>query len=206
MILSPPGSPFDLPIDHRSGLGSVSSGGVPAAKLSADFQAAARLPYSPAAPDTAEFSVAPREKLQGIEKWALANQRESRIETFQFWSLKIPVIVASAGSSIMVKYNLDLTLIIAGALSGACVLVDGITRPGALRKFHHKAYFELSTLVDDIYAKWQRGLDSRINLNELAQKLFDQIIAKSKEVSDYLVEVETTDKGTTKSTQAQATR
>ena len=60
-----------------------------------------------------------REKLQNIQQWALANRKDSRIETFQFWSLKIPVVVASAGSAIMVKYNLDLALIVTGALSGA---------------------------------------------------------------------------------------
>src|SRR5664280_1059969 len=144
-----------------------------------------------------------RDKLISIQEWAKKNQQESQFETFLFWCLKVPVIVASAGAAVFVKFNFDLLVIVLGAVSAACVLIDGLARPGALRNYHHKAYFELTTLVDDIYTKWQRGtLDPHNNNNNsrsaLAEKLFDQIIAKSAEISAYLVDAETIDKGPTK--------
>lgn len=144
-----------------------------------------------------------RDKLISIQEWAKKNQQESQFETFLFWCLKVPVIVASAGAAVFVKFNFDLLVIVLGAVSAACVLIDGLARPGALRNYHHKAYFELTTLVDDIYTKSQRGtLDPHNNNNNnrsaLAEKLFDQIIAKSAEISAYLVDAETIDKGPTK--------
>ena len=139
------------------------------------------------------------EQLRIAQQWAKANRRQSLIEQFLFWSLKIPVIAATAGSAIFAKYGYDVIGAVLGGISAACVLIDGFARPGALRNFHHKAYFELNTMVGSVYAKWQRGmLDPNNDAAALARNLFDEIIATSKEIADYLLDVETTDKGQSK--------
>lgn len=67
--------------------------------------------------------------INSIILWAENNRCEAKWESFWFWALKVPVIVASAGYGLMLNLNLDWELALTGAVSAACVLIDGLYRP-----------------------------------------------------------------------------
>ena len=67
-----------------------------------------------------------KEQINSINLWADNNRREAKWESFWFWALKVPVIVATAGYG-LIPSGWELAL--AGAVSAACVLIDGLYRP-----------------------------------------------------------------------------
>ena len=122
-----------------------------------------------------------------------ANRAEARREQILFWALKIPVIAASAGYGAMLSFGWKEALAIWGAVASACVLIDGCYRPGALRNFHHKAYFDLSSLADDLVTKWQIGvLNGEKDRNTFAAKLIEESRVRKDKISAYLVDAEAT--------------
>jgi hypothetical protein len=132
------------------------------------------------------------EQLKNIQKWALGNRRQARREAVLFWSLKIPIIVASAGYGVAIKFGWENGLAIAGLLAAGCTMIDGFYQPGTLRNFHHKAYFELMSLADDIVAQWQVGKLSKKNKGSLAAKLIGEAQMRKNQIAAYLVEAEQT--------------
>ncbi len=131
------------------------------------------------------------EQIDGINQWAKANRSEARWETFWFWALKIPVVVATAGYGLLAKNIGPDGMAWAGAISAACVLIDGYFRPGSLRNAHHRAYFELRTLADDLLDQWDadtlRGAEKH---NEIAARLIDETRKRKAKVTGYLAEAE----------------
>ena len=94
----------------------------------------------------------------------------------------------------MIKFGWEPALAVSGALASACALIEGLYRPGALRNFHHKAYFDLSSLADDIVTKWHIGgvLNGEKDHNALAAKLIEESRARKEKISAYLVSAEAT--------------
>ncbi len=132
-------------------------------------------------------------QLDLIRDWALANRDEAKWEAVWFWALKIPVIVASAGYGALMKFGWEEALAVCGAFASACVLIDGFYRPGVLRNFHHKAYFELSALIDDITSQWQIAvLGGEKDCNALAAKLITEARAHKVKIANYLADAEAT--------------
>lgn len=132
-------------------------------------------------------------QFQLIKQWAEANRREAVRETVLYWALKVPVIIASAGYGAMMYYELKWMIAVAGAIASACALIDGIYKPGALRNFHHRAYFELNTLTDDLMDRWNTAvLRKEENLNMLAANLIDVARTRKSAISNYLVDAEAT--------------
>ena len=173
--------------------------GAPALSASHHPAAAAPpFPERPAAPPAEEpvdnkMPVELVGQLSLIRDWAWANRDEAKRETVWFWLLKIPVIVASAGYGAMLKFDWQWELAACGALASACVLIDGLSRPGALRNFHHKAYFELSALADDILAQWQIAvLGGEKDHNTLAAKLIAEARVRKEKIASYLADAEAT--------------
>ncbi|WP_332776484.1 hypothetical protein [Polaromonas sp.] len=134
-----------------------------------------------------------QEQIDSINLWANKNRREAKWESFWFWVLKVPVIVASAGYGLMLNLNLNWELALAGAVSAACVLIDGLYRPGNLRNFHHRAYFELRMLADDLSDQWKAALlkfDG--DINSVAAFLIEDARKRKAQIAGYLADAEAT--------------
>jgi hypothetical protein len=90
-----------------------------------------------------------------LEIWAVANRRDSRLDARRFWMLKIPAIIVAASGGIFAYFKPGILSVIAGAISSACVLLDGIYPGGQLRNTHYKAFLELRKLQFDMHNKWR---------------------------------------------------
>jgi hypothetical protein len=73
-----------------------------------------------------------KDHLARLEQWAQDNKRDARNDTWAFWSLKLPAILASTSAIIWVKFNVGTASVIAGAIASICVLIDGIHPRGTL--------------------------------------------------------------------------
>lgn len=132
-----------------------------------------------------------KEQINSINLWANNNRHEAKWDSFWFWALKVPVIVASAGYGLMLNLNLGWELALAGAVSAACVLIDGLYRPGNLRNFHHRAYFELRMLANDLSDQWKvLLLKSDSNINSEAARLIEDARQRKAKISGYLADAE----------------
>lgn len=133
------------------------------------------------------------EHIKVIAKWGKKNNEESRREAIYFWALKIPVIIATSSYGAMLHFGFEPGLAILGAIASAFTLIDGFYRPGELRNFHHKAYFELSNLANDLVAKWHAGvLSGERDTNKLAAALIEESRMRQAAISAYLTEAEAT--------------
>jgi hypothetical protein len=95
--------------------------------------------------------------VQKLEVWALQNQADARQDTIRFWALKLPAILFSAASSILILLKLEVVAAIAAAVATICVLIDGVNPGGMLRNAHLKAVHELRSLQHEVVAQWQVG-------------------------------------------------
>lgn len=132
-------------------------------------------------------------QIDSINLWAENNRSEAKWESFWFWALKLPVIVATAGYGVMLNLGWDWELALVGAVSAACVLIDGLYRPGNLRKFHHRAYFELRMLANDLADQWKAALlKSNGDLNSVAARLIEYASKRQAKIAGYLADAEAT--------------
>lgn len=132
------------------------------------------------------------EQIDGINQWAKANLREARWELFWFWALKAPVMIATAGYGLLARYDNQNGLAWAGAISAGCVLIDGFFRPGMLRQFHHRAYFELRTIADDLFDQWDTAalVTDEKQHNAIASRLIEDARKRKAKVANYLTDAE----------------
>ena len=129
-------------------------------------------------------------QIDEINQWAKANRREAMGESFWFWALKIPVIVATAGYGLLANNANGLAW--AGAIAAACVLIDGLFRPGTLRNFHHRAYFELNTIANDLFDQWDAAslVADEKEHNAIASRLIEEARKRKAKVINYLTDAE----------------
>jgi hypothetical protein len=129
-------------------------------------------------------------QIDSINLWAESNRREASQESFWFWALKVPVIVATAGYGLIPN---GWMLALAGAVSAACVLIDGLYRPGSLRNFHHRAYFELRMLANDLSDQWKVALlKTDGDIGSVAARLLEDARKRKAKIAGYLVDAEAT--------------
>jgi hypothetical protein len=132
-----------------------------------------------------------QEQITSINTWAESNRREARWETLLFWALKAPVICVSAGYALMHQLHWDWQLTVAGAISALCVLIDGLYRPGHLRNFHHRAFFQLRMLATDLSDQWKSALlTANGDLDGAAARLIDEARRRKSEISNLLAAAE----------------
>ena len=93
--------------------------------------------------------------LNELEKWAQANKKEALRDAMAFWVLKIPAILASAGSGILAYIDVKLVGLIAGFVAAVCVLIDSAYPRGMLRNTHLRAYHDLRILTTNMAVKWK---------------------------------------------------
>ena len=101
------------------------------------------------------------------------------------------MIATTAGYSLLAKYYSDKGMAWAGAISAACVLIDGLVRTGTLKNFHHQAYFELRTIADDLFDQWGvAALRGDEEHNAIASRLIEEARKRKAKVASYLAEAE----------------
>lgn len=96
-----------------------------------------------------------QDQLNELEVWAQANRKESRRDTFGFWILKAPAIMASTGSGILAYIDIKLVGLIAGFIAAVCVLIDAAYPRGMLRNTHLRAYHDIRNLTAEMAGKWR---------------------------------------------------
>src|SRR5436309_7897404 len=101
-----------------------------------------------------------KEQLLELETWAEENRKDARSDSIRFWVLKAPAILVSACGSVFAYFKLGVVSVIAGAVSGLCVLLDGLNPGGQLRNAHYKAFLELRKLQQDMQAQWRTAARS----------------------------------------------
>jgi len=92
--------------------------------------------------------------LMRLEDWAMANQKDADRDTWTFWSLKIPAILASATAGIWAHFNWTAASIFVGAAAGACIAIDGIYPRGTLRNIHLRAVHDIRNLSAHMLAQF----------------------------------------------------
>jgi hypothetical protein len=96
-----------------------------------------------------------RNELLELEEWAKANKRDASRDTWAFWGLKIPAILASASAGVWAHFGLTAVSVIFGAIASVCVIVDGIHPRGMLRNTHLRSYHDLRILIAQMVSEWR---------------------------------------------------
>jgi hypothetical protein len=135
--------------------------------------------------------VALQEQLRGLETWALANRRDSKLDAIKFWSLKIPAIVVAAGSGVSGYYELKGLAVIAGAVASLCVLIDALNPGGALRNAHLRAFNELRILQERMKSQWQVGFLRHQDSDSLAAWIIEGAKKEKNRINDAITIAET---------------
>jgi hypothetical protein len=119
-----------------------------------------------------------------LEEWAILNDRDARMDTLRFWSLKIPTILSSALAGVLAVTHLNTIAAMLAAFASACVLIDAVNPGGQLRNAHLRAVHDLRGLQHRIMKNWRIGIlrDKAGNclaaeILESAQKIRDKITA-----------------------------
>lgn len=94
-------------------------------------------------------------QLNELEEWAQANKKEAWRDAVAFWILKIPAMIASAGSGLLAYIDIKLVGLIAGFIAAVCVLIDATYPRGMLRNTHLRAYHDLRILTTEMAVKWR---------------------------------------------------
>lgn len=95
------------------------------------------------------------DELHDLEDWAAQNLRDSRQESFRYWLLKLPALLASASAGIFAYLQWNMTALIVGALGSICVLIDGLYPSGILRNAHLRAHHDLRALQQRMTNEWR---------------------------------------------------
>jgi len=130
--------------------------------------------------------------LQQLKVWADANAKDVRSDKIKLWSLKTPAIVAAASSGMIAALHWpSLVSAAAGFISGICVSLDGIMRPGAMLNTHKRAVHDLGILSNWITQEWDIGIFEQRNPNKLAGSILRAAQERWLEIAAYLEGVET---------------
>jgi hypothetical protein len=118
-----------------------------------------------------------------LEAWAVANRKDSRRDALRFWALKIPAALVSAGAAVLVYLGQPGISVVASAVAGFCVLLDGMNPGGSLRNARHRAFHDLRRLQHDLMFRW-RVEAWKVRTEKGREKLAAKIIKDSKSKLD----------------------
>jgi hypothetical protein len=131
------------------------------------------------------------DQLSELESWAQANKRDAQWDATRFWSLKIPAILVSASSGIFAHFEWQTFALIAGAIAGVCVLIDGLNPGGMLRNVHLRALHDLRNLQNEIVATWRIGSLEATDTESLTAKIIKGVQKKTRRIAAYIKDSET---------------
>jgi hypothetical protein len=132
------------------------------------------------------------DRIDQIEDWVKANEKEVKRDRLKFWGLKLPAILSSSASAAIPFFesNWGAVIAIAGTISIICVLLDGLTRPGKLLNVHLRAVHELRKLENDIKDEWEKGYLKGEDHNLLTAKIIESVQTERNKVGDYIKKAE----------------
>ena len=114
------------------------------------------------------------------------NQRDAKDDLLKFWALKVPAIAASTCAGLFVHFELNTISVIASTLGSVFIVLDGLLRPGMLRKVHVRALYDLRDLQSEVTRQWQIGCFQKKDENELAAEILSKALEKRSQIQAYL--------------------
>lgn len=132
-----------------------------------------------------------RDYLEELERWALANKKDMRLDTLAFWMLKLPAIFASASAGIWAYLQLPTISIICGAIASFCVIIDGLLPRGMLRNTHLRAYHDIRMLIYQIINQY-RSRPSTATADDTSRRLIREAEVERQEIASYVRDAEAT--------------
>ena len=128
-------------------------------------------------------------QLLELEQWADANQRDRKLDSVAFWSLKLPAVLASTRAGQLAHFQLTTIGVMAGAIASLCVLIDGVFPRGLLRNSHLRAYHDIRILSTNMMVQWrsrETGNDS-----EIARRIIRDAEPERQRIANYIRDAET---------------
>jgi len=184
---APTGAAAPSPLKPPSALaGPGSPGGLSAASAEARPQSVMGAAAT-ANPDLLPASL--EEAVQSLETWAVSNLGEAKRNGRLYWLLKIPAIVLSASSGLIIYFESPFATQLAGTAVAILVAVDGLRPPGRLRDIRYRAHAELRHLENRMIAQW-RSRPVGANSDEVLRRIIAEAQSERDRISAYLLEVE----------------
>ncbi|SEH04722.1 Uncharacterised protein [Candidatus Venteria ishoeyi] len=131
-----------------------------------------------------------RSYIEELEEWSKENKKEATLDTFAFWSLKLPAIIVAATTGLWAHYELEHISIISGSVASICIAIDGIHPRGLLRNTHLRAHHDIRSLLTIIVNKW-RMRNSKAKLENIMREIIRDSEPKREEIAKYIREAET---------------
>lgn len=129
--------------------------------------------------------------LREIGEWAVANQRDATRDRIGFWALKLPAIISSAASSLLILAHLPMVSVVLAAIASMCIIIDGLNPRGSLRNAHLRAVHRLSALAHEVRQDWDLGALRGRPANELASEILERRAPEWRAIADELLTAET---------------
>ena len=131
-----------------------------------------------------------QDQLDEFETWAINNKNDARMDTFAFWMLKVPAILASASAGVWAQFNWTTVSVISGAIASLCVIIDGIHPRGMLRNTHLCAYHDIRNLTLHMMSEW-RSRATNTNHDNVARKIISEVEPERQRIAEYVRNAET---------------
>jgi hypothetical protein len=93
-----------------------------------------------------------------LEAWTQANLTDARRSSMRFWMLKIPALLASAGSGLLTLTDSKALAAGAAAVSALCIGLDALNPGGQLRNAFVRAVHDLRALEQRLVDEWRIGI------------------------------------------------
>ncbi|HXN26081.1 MAG TPA: hypothetical protein VN902_03105 [Candidatus Acidoferrales bacterium] len=144
---------------------------------------------------TLETSQAPQEFLDEmavIMKWAEANEKDAKRDLFQFWLLKLPAILVTAGAALFAYFKIDVGAIAASAVSAVCIMVDAVRPKGQMYRVHRRAANDIFKLHADMASQFRAGKLNHRELTYLAGGIISESKKERDRITKYVTDAEST--------------
>lgn len=139
------------------------------------IQAAQQMP-----PDMQQF-------VEQLGEWAATNESRARRDKLKFWSIKVPVILTVSCSGFIASLQLpSFTPILASLISGICIAIDGIVRPGQLYSIHKRAAHDIRELQVSMVNQWRIAKLQHCDSDERAARILSSAEKKRISIATYL--------------------
>jgi hypothetical protein len=153
---------------------------------------------TPTSPSPAGTPSPPAEfvdEMNQVKTWADKNDQEANHDRINFWLLKVPAIVVSAGAGVLAFFRIDALATIAAGIASGCVLVDGLRPRGLLHAAHRRAASEIYALHATMASQWRQGALNGLEPRTLAAKILNDSTAERARINKYITQVESSSLG-----------
>jgi hypothetical protein len=135
------------------------------------------------------------ERIDELERWAVANEKDARGDRLWFWCLTVPSVVSAAGAGIFGFFEWKAASLLIGAIGTACLTLNTLYPRGFLYNAHNKAVYDIRTLERDLRSRWQQqslvASDTQ-TLNKAVAEMLDDVNKTEKMIAAELAAAEGT--------------